>query len=73
MILPTFESRQLNVNTNVLNHECVGVTVFFFKKKKTLIRFASGSWQKAVQNGKGQAWAQDHQGDGQKAPVNEFV
>lgn len=70
MILPIFESRQLNVNTNVPNHECVGVTVLFFE---TLIRFASGSWQKAVQNGKGQAWAQGCQGDGQKAPVSEFV
>ena len=48
----------------------VDITVHFFE---TLIRFANGSWQKAVQNGKGQAWAQGRWGDGKKAPVNEFV
>lgn len=72
MILPTFESRQLNVNTNVPNHECVGVTVFFFFKHRSDLQVEVGKRQYRMGKVR-QAWAQGHQGDGQKAPVNEFV
>lgn len=73
MILPTFDSRQLNVKTNDPNCECVDLTVLFFFFFETLIGFANGSWQRASADGEGQSWTQGHQGSGQKMPVNEFV